>query len=238
MNTATRTPLLLEIVVDSPELAQAAEEAGADRLELCSRLELGGITPDVGMMEQVRSLSRLPIHVMIRPREGDFLYTPEEFTEMKEQIRQAKLAGVDGVVFGILGRDSRVDVERNGELAALSAPLAVTFHRAFDQVADRAQGLEEVIRCGAKRILTSGGAESAAQGTEQIRGLVERAGTRLTILPGGGIHKENVEEVWRKTGAREIHSGLGSAVPYLERNLREFQEQIRAMKEVLRSIGE
>ncbi len=232
MNSKPQPPLL-EIVIDSPQLADVAEKSGADRLELCSRMDLGGVTPDSGMMEQLRGSSRLPIHVMVRPRDGDFFYTPEEFELMKEHVRFAKILGMNGVVLGLLREDLSVDVERTAELVALADPLPVTFHRAYDRVTDMARALEDVIRSGAKRILTSGGAATAVSGAKAIGALIDQAKGRVTVMPGGGIHAKNISQVREITGATEIHTGLGSIIPYLQRDISVFEEQVRSMKRQL-----
>src|SRR5882762_6710809 len=148
---------LLEISVENVEAALAAERGGANRIELCEDLSVGGVTPGADLVSAVRAEVRLAIFVMIRPRAGDFLYSGAEFAEMQRSITGAKESGMDGVVLGVLTKDLRVDVERTRELAELAKPLPVTFHRAFDEAADLRQALEEVIQTGAHRILTAGG---------------------------------------------------------------------------------
>ncbi|HKB97891.1 MAG TPA: copper homeostasis protein CutC, partial [Terriglobales bacterium] len=152
------SPYLLEISVATAEAAVAAERGGAHRIELCAELRLGGLTPGEELMRQAREQVRLPIFAMIRPRAGDFVYSTEEIAHMRRAIATAKRLGMDGVVLGLLTEDPRVDVQRTRELVKLAQPLPVTFHRAFDDVADLDAALEDVIETGAARILTSGGA--------------------------------------------------------------------------------
>jgi copper homeostasis protein len=221
------TGLLLEVAVDSLARAMAAERAGAHRLELCANLELGGLTPGLELIRQVRSAVRNPIHVMVRPRPGDFVYSADEFAEMKESIRAIKVENVQGIVTGALLPGNSVDTHRIGELVALASPMQVTFHRAFDETKDLAAALEEIVLTGAHRILTSGGAADAHVGAPVLRSLIQQAGNRITILPGGGLHPGNIAEVARATGARELHTGLGSVIPYTSPNLEPFESAVR-----------
>jgi copper homeostasis protein len=186
-------------------------------------------------MRAVRQRVRIPIHVMIRPRSGDFCYSRSEFEIMNRGIVAAKEVGFSGVVLGILDSSSRVDEERTRALVELAHPLPVTFHRAFDQSADLTAALEAVIRAGAKRILTSGGAASAMDGLASLTNLVRLAGERIVIMPGGGIRSENVERILRSTGAREIHTSLGASdakssgtrqMPLFEARVRTFKHSL------------
>ena len=218
---------LLEVAVDSLERAIAAERAGAHRLELCARLELGGLTPCLELIRQVRSAVRIPIHVMVRPRPGDFVYTTREFAEMKQSISAIKTENVQGVVTGLLLPDNSVDRPRTRELVALASPMQVTFHRAFDETKDLAAALEGIVLTGAHRILTSGGAPDAQLGAPVLRTLIQQAGNRIAILPGGGLFPGNIAEVARATGARELHTGLGSVIPYGSHNVAVFESAAR-----------
>ncbi len=220
---------LLEIAVESVAAAQAAERAGADRIELCADLSSGGVTPTVDTMRQVRRALKIPIFAMIRPRPGNFAYSAEEFAAMRKSIALAREAGMNGVVLGILLADSRIDVVRSKELVEAALPMETTLHRAFDEVKDLLAALEDVIRTGATRLLTSGGAPAAADGIQSLRELVIRAGKRITILPGGGISPKNFAEVRRGTGAREFHSGLGTVLPYGNTDSWTFEEQVRRL---------
>ena len=217
---------LLEISVEALESALAAERGGADRIELCRNLSVGGVTPDADLLRAVRAQVRIPIFSMVRPRAGDFVYSSAEFTEMKRSVVGAKESGMDGVVLGVLTKEHRVDVERTRELTELARPLPVTYHRAFDEIADLDQALEDVIQSGAKRILTSGGAKSALEGAATLAKLIEAAGERIAIVPGAGISSVNIAEVARRTRAREFHSGLSAALPYGSNEYKKFEEEV------------
>jgi len=218
---------LLEISVETLESALAAERGGADRVELCSDLSLGGVTPGADLLRAVRARVRIPIFSMVRPRAGDFVYSSAEFAEMKRAISAAKESGMDGVVLGILTEKRRVDSERTRQLVEFAKPLPVTYHRAFDEAADLRQALEDVIASGAKRILTSGGAKNALEGAAVLAKLIEAAEERIVIVPGAGISGANVMEVARRTRAREFHSGLSAALPYGSKDYRRFGEEVR-----------
>ncbi len=208
MNPHPLNFVLLEICVASLDYAAAAERAGADRIELCSELECGGVTPGVRLMKAARGRLRIPIHVLIRPRAGDFVYSAREFSAMRTAIQKAKELKMDGIVVGVLDRDSRIDMARTRELVELAHPLPVTFHRAFDKTGCGADSLEAVIQTGAVRLLTSGGRATTADGLFTIARLVKRAGDRLSVMPGGGITPANVDRVVRATSAREVHGSL------------------------------
>jgi copper homeostasis protein len=222
-----RNKILLEIAVASLERAIVAERAGAHRLELCEGLELGGVTPSIALIRRVRSAVRIPIHAMVRPRAGDFIYTATEFARMKEEITALRGEDVQGIVTGLLRNDHNVDVQRTRELVDFARPLPVTFHRAFDEAANPPEALEDVILTGAARILTSAGAVSAADAPESLRILIEQAGSRIAVLPGGGLHAGNIARVARVPGMREIHTGLGAVVPYDDQSPQKFEAAIR-----------
>lgn len=207
-----RDEILVEICVDSVTSAIAAERGGAKRIELCSDLLEGGITPSAGMIELVRTKVSIAIQVMIRPRGGDFCYDADEFEIMRRDIAVAKGLGADGVVFGILDSDGNVDIERSLQLVELARPLDVTFHRAFDMSADLFRSVEDVCATGANRILTSGGQPTALQGLELIGEIVKAAKGRIAIMPGSGIKAENARRIVTESGVREIHAGLGNSV--------------------------
>ena len=197
--------VILEVLVDSVEAARAAQQGGADRLELCQHLFEGGTTPSAGLMEAVVAAVTLPVNVMLRPRGGDFCYTEAEYDVIRRDLRFAREAGAAGVVFGLLRRDGSVDRDRCAALIAAARPLRVTFHRAFDVTRDPFAALEELIELGVDRVLTSGQEASVFEGAELIGQLVQRAGDRIIVLPGGGIRERNVARILQQTGAREIH---------------------------------
>ena len=189
----------VEVCVDSVASAVAAERGGAARVELCSGLTEGGITPSAGFIETVRAAVSLPLHVMIRPRGGDFCYDESEFEVMQRDIALAKRLGVEGVVFGILDADGSVDVRRMRQMVDLARPLAVTFHRAFDMSADLYRSLEDVCVTGANRVLTSGGEQTSLQGIDTIAQLVKTAQERIVVMPGSGIKPENARDLVEQT---------------------------------------
>ena len=195
----------LEICVDSIESAIIAQKAGADRIELCQNLSEGGTTPGYGTIASVRNNLTIGINVIIRPRGSDFIYTDTEFDIMRRDIEACGEAGVDGIVLGILLRDGNIDIERTSRLIDTAQPMKATFHRAFDMCPDPIKGLEDIILTGAERILTSGQKPNADEGSGLIESLVEKAGTRIIIMPGGGINESNIVSIARKTGASEFH---------------------------------
>jgi copper homeostasis protein len=230
--------LLLEISVETVEGAAAAERGGADRIELCSKLEVGGLTPSAELMLATRANLQIPIFVMVRPRAGGFAYSDAEFAEMKREIVTAKKLFMDGVVLGILGRDRRVDAERTRELVEFARPMPVTYHRAFDETARLHEALEDVIQTGAKRILTSGGAKGALEGAAVLAELIEAASERITIVPGAGISGVNVLEVARRTRACEFHSGLSAALPYGSKEYQKFEVEVHKLAEQIGRISQ
>ncbi len=225
---------LLEICVETLEAALAAELGGADRIELCQELSVGGITPSAELMRAVRTNVDIPVFAMIRPRCGDFCYTAEEFKRMVQDLAMAKECGMNGAVLGILYGDRRVDVERTQALVELARPLPATFHRAFDETPDLREMLGEVITTGAERVLTSGGKPSAEQGADEIAALVEAAGDRIGVVCGGGINSANLKRVVQATRAREFHTGLSTVLPYRRATHEGFEEEVRKLAELLR----
>jgi copper homeostasis protein len=197
--------VFLEICIDSVEAAIAAQGGGADRVELCADLLEGGTTPSAGTVQLARRSIDIDLNVIIRPRGGDFCYTPVEFEVMKLDIEAAKAAGADGVVIGILEEDGSVDAERTRELVALARPMSVTFHRAFDMARDPYEALETLVELGVDRVLTSGQESSVLEGLELIADLVDRAGERIIIMPGGGVTERNFKKIVATSGVKEIH---------------------------------
>ena len=197
--------IMLEACVDSVEAAVAAQQGGADRVELCADLLEGGCTPSAGTIQLARKLLNIRMHVIVRPRGGDFCYSDVEFKAMQLDIAFAKQAGADGVVIGILNQDGTVDVERTRALIELARPLSVTFHRAFDVTRDPFEAMESLIGLGVDRILTSGQEPSVLEGLDLITELVNRAGDRTIIMPGAGITERNLHKIIAQSGAREFH---------------------------------
>jgi copper homeostasis protein len=199
---------LFELCVETLLAAQAAEQGGADRIELCERLEIGGITPGEELISATIQELSIPVHVLIRPRGGDFVYSAAEFGLMKQQINKIKQFGAGGAALGVLLGDGRVDVVRSRELAELARPMKVTFHRAFDRTQDMDEALESVISTGADCLLTSGGAPNVLTGVKQLKKLVIQAGDRIQIMAGGGLKLASMVEVLERTGLRCLHGSL------------------------------
>lgn len=197
----------VEICLSGVESAVAAQAGGAQRIELCENLAEGGITPSLGIIAQVRQLLSIDIHVLIRPRPGDFDYGELEFQVMKRDITLCKEMGVDGVVIGLLNRDGTVDLERTGELVALARPMRVTFHRAFDVARDPFKALDGLKSLGIERVLTSGQAANAAEGLDLLRRLQSHAAGEIIVLVCGDVSADNASRIIAETGASEIHIG-------------------------------
>jgi len=206
-------PALIEVCVDSIASAVAAQKGGAARIELCSDLLEGGVTPSAGLIELVRAHVSLGLQVIIRPRGGDFCYAGEEIEIMRRDIAVAKALGADGVVLGILNAEGHVNIHDTRQLVELARPLNVTFHRAFDMSADLFRSLEDVCATGADRLLTSGGEQKCLQGAETIARLAKSARGRIAIMAGGGIGHHDAAAIIERTGVREIHVGLSTPVP-------------------------
>jgi copper homeostasis protein len=214
--------ITVEVCIDSVASALAAERGGAQRVELCSDLLEGGVTPSSGLLGVVRSNVSIGVFPIIRPRPGDFCYSEQEFDTMCRDIEVARSEGADGVVVGMLKTDGHVDVERTRQLVELARPLAVTFHRAFDMSADLFRSLEDVFATGADRILTSGGEQECLQGMDTLARLVRASRGRVRIMAGGRIGISNAATIIERTGVAEIHVGLATPVtsPMFHRNPR------------------
>ncbi|MHC1774229.1 MAG: copper homeostasis protein CutC [Lentimicrobium sp.] len=204
--------VLIEICAGSVESAIAAEKGGANRVELCSALSEGGLTPSQGMIEYVKTNLKIRTHVLIRPRSGDFNYSRAEYDVMKSDIFSAKAKGADGIVIGMMNTDGTVDTCRMKEILEMAFPMKVAFHRAFDMTRDPFEALESIIALGCHRILTSGQASSAPAGASLIAELVKAAGPRIVIMPGGGINASNLQDLYTITRASEYHLSATSSV--------------------------
>ncbi len=211
--------ILLEVCTYTLESALIAANGGADRIELCENFSEGGTTPSYGNIKLAKSKLNIPVNVMIRPRGGDFLYSHVEFEIMKQDVEICKHIGVNGVVFGILKDDGKVDEKRCKELTALAKPLSVTFHRAFDMTYEPYQALDIIIDCGFDRILTSGLEANAMKGAHLLAKLIEKAQDKIVIMPGSGVRDNNIIELLQITGAKEFHTSarttLKSKMQYL-----------------------
>lgn len=197
--------MIFEICVDSVAGVRAAKAAGAHRVELCADLLEGGTTPTLGMMRRARMVDGIKLHVMIRPRGGDFLFDDDEFAIMLADIDAAKAERADGAVVGLLTGAGEVDAQRTSELVARARPLAVTFHRAFDMTPDPFAALETLVSLGIERVLTSGQEATVLEGLPLIAELVRRAAERIIVMPGGGITARNVDRIVAAAEPREMH---------------------------------
>lgn len=198
--------MMLEIAANSVASALAAQDGGAGRVELCTALELGGLTPSHAQVALARDRLRMPLYVLIRPRAGDFLYDELEAETMRRDIEACVSLGCDGVVLGMLDAEGHVDTARCRPLIAAAGNLGVTFHRAFDLCSDPARALEDIVAIGCERILTSGAQAAATEGAPLIRRLVAQAGDRIAVMPGAGITAQNIASLAAATGAREFHA--------------------------------
>ncbi|MCB0438137.1 MAG: copper homeostasis protein CutC [Mangrovimonas sp.] len=203
--------MLLEICANSFQSAKNAQEAGAHRIELCSELSVGGITPSYGLLKKVVETLSIEAFVLIRPRSGNFVYSAAEFEVMKRDIEVAKQAGCHGIVSGALTEDFSIDIQRTQELIALSNPLPFTFHRAFDEVSNPEEALEQLADLGVTRILSSGQKASAENGLELLIKLNRRATHNIIIMPGGGINPSNAK-LFKQAGFREIHASASKPI--------------------------
>lgn len=248
----------LEVCVDSVESALAAERGGADRLEVCANLIIGGTTPGVGLFRQIRKYCSLPVHVLIRPRYGDFLYTQPEADAMESDICMFKEMGADGIVVGCLRADGRLDYPRMERLCRAAEGISVTLHRAFDMCCEPREALEEAVNLGISFILTSGQEENCLKGKSCLKQLVLQAGKRIRILAGGGVQEKAIDCLIREAGIRDFHmsgktiadsrmlyrkEGVHMGIPGMDEYtlLRTDEEQIRLAKRAVflaaKSVG-
>lgn len=219
---------MLEVCCGSLSSALRAVEGGAERIELCSALSLDGLTPTVGTIRLLRErFPQLRIHVLIRPREGDFVYTEDELQVMETDIREAVAAGATAIVAGALTPSGEIDEAATRRLIAASSGLPFTFHRAFDVVGDQTIALQRLIDLGVTRVLTSGGAPTAEAGIAQLQCLVRQAAGRIVILAGGGVNRHNASAILKETGTTEVHGSCSATLP---NGLRETSaDEVRAV---------
>ena len=238
---------LLEIAANSLASAEAAQAGGADRIELCVALEAGGLTPSAGLIDLVSERLRIPVHVLIRPRAGDFAYAPGERETMLRDVAHCRAAGCGGVVLGALTPDGDVDVALCRELVSAAGAMSVTFHRAIDVCRDPLRALEDIVALGCDRVLSSGGAPTAPLGADALRRLVAQGGDRIRIMPGSGIDAGNIAALRERTGAMEFHASAKRALPSAMRHApavalgmetgesRSDEDEVRRLADALRS---
>lgn len=212
-----RVTALFESCIDSAAAAEASAQGGAGRVELCARLDLGGTTPVPALIERCVAAVAIPVFVMIRPRGGDFVHAPGEAAAMEADLRMAAAAGAQGVVFGALREDATIDADLMRRLIDRARPLPVTCHKAIDATRDPLEALDALLALGVDRVLTSGGAETAAAGAATIARMVARAGDALVVMAGGGVRAHNAAALVQATGVREVHAkvlpaGMAGAV--------------------------
>lgn len=203
----------IEICVEGVDGLVSAQRAGADRVELCAGLIEGGITPSWGVVRQALAVARVPFHVIVRPRGGDFLYSDHEFASMLLDVEGLRALGVAGVVVGCLTEDGQIDERRMDALVAAAGPLSVTCHRAFDMTADFEVALEALVRCGVDRVLTSGQRDTALEGLAILRRTVAAARGRIKVMACGELAEGNIAEVLAESGADELHFAALRPVP-------------------------
>ncbi len=240
--------MLLEICASSYQSARNAQRAGAHRIELCTELGLGGITPSYGLLRRVMAEISIPVHVLIRPRSGDFTYSDAELAVMKTDINICKELGVTGIVTGVLRSDLTIDVEKTKELLEAARPLTFTFHRAFDWTPDPLVAMENLMKIGVDQILSSGQATTAPLGIELLKKLKDQANHQLEILPGGGINATNIA-LFKSMGFTAVHTSASriftinsiGAIPMntpkmlgegvqVESDIQKIQELVRIIK--------
>jgi copper homeostasis protein len=239
----------LEIATTDFAGTEAAVNGGADRIELCSALSEGGLTPSFGLIRQCKKKFNIAIFPIIRPRSGDFLYSDDEYRIIKNDVALCKQLGCDGIVVGFLKRDGNIDKKRIAKIVERAYPLEVSFHRAFDRCNDPFQAMEEIIAAGCQRILTSGQQLTAMEGADLIKKLVKAADNRIIIMPGSGVKKENINALAEATGAEEFHASLRSNIKskmdFLHPSFSDtgnyehsgiLEEEVRAAKEELKQL--
>ncbi len=203
----------IEICVEGIDGLVAAQEAGADRVELCASLVEGGLTPSLGVVRESLKVATIPFHVIVRPRGGDFLYSALEFATMLDDIRALRELNIAGVVIGCLTADGRIDETRMTSLVEAAGPMSVTCHRAFDMTRDIDEAVEALVRCGIDRVLTSGQRDTGLEGADNLRRTVAAANGRLVVMACGALDDTNIAEVLTRSGAPEAHFAAGKVIP-------------------------
>jgi copper homeostasis protein len=221
---------LFELCAETLPVARIAQSAGADRVELCSQLCVGGVTADLDLAATVVRELSVPVYALLRPRDGNFVYSAAEFTQMRRQLQQLKEVGVSGIVSGVLLPDGRVDLPRSRELVELARPLEFTFNRAFDETPDLDEALEAVIATGADWLLTSGGESDLQKGVDAIARLVLKSAGRIGVIAGGGLRLSDLEMVLRRSGVRSLHGSLTREAPDLDST-----DPLRALEATVRN---
>jgi copper homeostasis protein len=222
--------MIFELCAESMEACLAAQEGGADRIELCTALKMEGLTPSHALIEQAVTSCRIPVHVMVRPHAAGFQYDASAFSTMREEIQYIRSIGAAGVVLGVLLADKKVDIEHTHALVKLADPLEVTFHRAFDATPDLERALEDVIAAGCHRVLTSGGAADVVAGSARLARLVECAADRIAVAVGGGLRLSNARQVAGRTRAHHFHGSL----PLEDSAPDSLAERVRTITRILR----
>ena len=197
---------VLEIACFNLQSCVVAQEADADRIEFCDDYHSGGITPSKSDIIEARKLLHIPLHVIIRPRGGNFFYSDEEIEQMKRDISFCKEHRIDGVVLGVLNSDNTINTSVNKQLVELAKPMSVTFHRAIDECSHVEKALKEIIELGFHKVLTSGGEKSAWEGIDALKTFQQKFGEKITIIPGGGIRSNNIEHIAQETQCCKFHS--------------------------------
>lgn len=234
--------MILEICANSFQSALNAQQAGAHRIELCSELSVGGVTPSFGLLKKVIDTLSIPVHVLIRPRSGDFCFSDDEFDIIKNDIKLCKELGFAGIVSGVLNTDNTIDLKRVKELIELTKPLTFTFHRAFDRVPNPFEALNSLIDLGVDRVLTSGQKGTAEAGIELLIQLNKQTNQKIIILPGSGINTENAP-LFKEFGFLEIHTSASKSIKSSIENDAYFgnavqtESDVNAIKSILKVIN-
>jgi len=226
--------ILLEIVASTVEDCIAAESGGADRIELCAAIATGGQTPSLGTLIEAKRCVQIPVMAMVRPRAGGFCYSEEDFAVMRRDAALLIENGADGIVFGMLHADGRVDTKLCAEMVAIASGRQTVFHRAFDVAADPLRSLDELIDVGITRVLTSGQKETAYEGRELIRRLNRQAGRQIEVLPGGKVRANNVLELVEETGCTQVHMTAFSA--QIENSNPSYEQVDREIVQRMRNV--